>query len=128
MTKLAYILTIPLGLHCIPFPKAEEDGGSSSASQNASNSRRRRAIDPDKVDEEYCVVIKPAPPTPAPTLGPGVYEPVKPVYTEDSLNYTFDISKSKCLFWNETAEKFESNGCYVRMTIRLTETMQFSRR
>eukprot|EP00111_Clytia_hemisphaerica_P021129 TCONS_00062242-protein len=104
------------GLHCIPWEiKIQKENLESSDIHGDGNSRKRRStiIDVDKVDTEYCVVIKPPPPTPAPTLGPGVMVPNDPVYTEASLNYTFDITKAKCLFWNETTETFGSDGCWV---------------
>ena len=80
--------------------------------------RKRRStntkIDNDKVDEEFCVVIKPPPPTSAPTLPPGEWLEQPPVYTNESLNYTISITKAKCLFWDPENEKWGSNGCVVR--------------
>ena len=80
--------------------------------------RRRRntddyTIDVDKVDEDYCVIIKPSPPTPAPTLGPGIFVDVPPVITNMSINYTLSITKAKCLFWNEGDETWSTEGCVV---------------
>ena len=83
------------------------------------NSRRRRSIllsgkiDVDKVDHQYCVVIKPAPLTPAPTLGPGTFVEVLPTITNDSLSYNISITNAKCLFWNETLKIWTSDGCVV---------------
>ena len=96
------------------------------------NSRRRRTtdqeeekIDTDFVDKEYCVVIKPPPPTPEPTRGPGIFKTVEPVYGEDSVNYTMAITNSKCLFWKIESQSWESTGCFVRtnnLTLSLSRT------
>jgi len=85
----------------------------------STSSRKRRStntntINLDKVDTEYCVVIKPPPPTPAPTLPPGVWNDIPPTITNDSLEYELDLLKSKCLFWDPVNETWTSNGCYVR--------------
>eukprot|EP00111_Clytia_hemisphaerica_P007273 TCONS_00021135-protein len=86
------------------------------------NSRKRRSstnqntpgpIDIDKVDEEFCVVIKPPPPTPAPTLPPGEWVEQPPLITNASLNYSIEITKAKCLFWDPVNETWGSNGCVV---------------
>lgn len=102
------LFTLFTAVYYYPPPK-EEDA--------ALNKRRRRStdnkIDVSKVDEEFCVVIKPPPPTPAPTLGPGVFMDIEPVITNSSTNYTLSVTKSKCLFWNAVNETWSSNGCVV---------------
>ena len=98
-----------------------DDESSSNTDSTTTNSgrkkRRRRSIDHDNVDKTYCVAIKPPPPTPAPTLGPGVMVPVVPVYTKDSLNLTLQTVFSQCRFWNPENETWEGDGCYVSLDI-----------
>lgn len=84
---------------------------------DAESKRKRRSsggtIDVDKVDEQFCVAIKPPPPTPAPTLGPGRMVTILPKITNDSINYTISSSNAKCLFWDDKEQEWTSNGCIV---------------
>ena len=88
--------------------------------------RKRRSveggIDLTKVDSEYCVVILPPPPTPAPTDPPGHWEVVVPVPSNDSVDLELSVSYAKCLFWDTLNETWSSNGCYVRF-FTLTEDL-----
>ena len=80
-------------------------------------------IDGNKVDPEFCVVIKPPPPTPAPTLGPGTMVAVEAKVTNSSTNYTLEVVKSKCLFWNTVNQTWGSNGCVVSSLIFIIPKM-----
>eukprot|EP00111_Clytia_hemisphaerica_P004036 TCONS_00011552-protein len=109
-----------LGVHYLPSMQQEEKQQNTSP---AKKRRRRRntpskdsddsIIDLDLVDDEFCVTIKPPPPTPAPTLPPGEFVTSIPVITNDSVTYNLTITKAKCLFWDEMNETWSSNGCFV---------------
>ena len=99
------------------FYNPTEEANNEESVDPISNRKRRSAttkkVDNDKVDKEFCVVIKPPPPTPAPTLPPGEWKEQPPVFTNQSLNYSISITKAKCLFWDPETEKWGSNGCIV---------------
>ncbi|XP_066922168.1 polycystin family receptor for egg jelly-like [Clytia hemisphaerica] len=99
-----------------------QNSTSSNTTQDAGTTKRRRRrnvandteeMDTDKIDEELCVIIKPPPPTPSPTLGPGTFKDIAPVVTNSSLNYSLSITKAKCLFWEPVNETWTSQGCVV---------------
>ena len=98
------------GLHYVPLKNTHIG---SERKRRSAGSTTDNTIDVSNVDREYCVVIQPPPPTPPPTDPPGVWITVEPTITNDSLIYSIDVTTTQCLFWNETSETWESNGCYV---------------
>lgn len=104
------------------YDPIKSNGASSEQEEitDETNRRRRRRstdekIDVDKIDPEFCVVVKPPPPTPAPTLGPGAFVDIPPVITNTSLNFTVSITNAKCVFWDPDNQTWTSNGCVVRL-------------
>jgi len=91
----------------------EESSPQTSRRRRSSSNNNQTPIDVDKVDEEFCVVIKPPPPTPAPTLPPGEWVVQIPIYTNESIQYNISITNAKCLFWDAENATWTSNGCVV---------------
>lgn len=72
--------------------------------------RSRRATSQRKcavVEEKPPPTLVPPPPTEFPPTKPQVYN------ASTSLNYTFDSNLFTCLYWNETLDIWDTNGCRV---------------
>lgn len=111
-----------LGIHYNPkdqpFESVEDVAGvldGLTQQQLPTRKRKRRAINIDNVDKQFCVAIKPPPPTPAPTLPPGEFVIVAPVITNDSVVFNISTSHAKCSFWDTVTETWGSNGCIVSL-------------
>jgi len=76
--------------------------------------RKRRSCFGKRRWKRSCVEFKELPKPENITLIP-VYDP------KTDVNYSMNVEEEECLFWNRTAEKWQSNGCKVRSSRMLNQ-------
>ncbi|XP_044184816.1 polycystic kidney disease protein 1-like 2 [Acropora millepora] len=74
--------------------------------QERKRNRKRRSCFGKRRQKRSCVEVKEPPKIENVTLIP-VYDP------KTDVNYSMNVEEEECLFWNRTAEKWQSNGCKV---------------
>ena len=76
--------------------------------------RKRRSCFGKRRQKRSCLEFKELPTLENITLIP-VYDP------KTDVNYSMNVEEEECLFWNRTAEKWQSNGCKVRSSHTLNQ-------
>ncbi|XP_044184688.1 polycystic kidney disease protein 1-like 2 [Acropora millepora] len=74
--------------------------------QERKRNHKRRSCFGKRRQKRSCVEFKELPKPENITLIP-VYDP------KTDVNYSMNVEEEECLFWNRTAEKWQSNGCKV---------------
>ena len=82
--------------------------------QERMRKRKRRSCFGKRRQKRSCVEFKELPKPDNITLIP-VYDP------KTDVNYSMNVEKEECLFWNRKAERWQSNGCKVRLSPTLNQ-------
>ena len=81
--------------------------------ETVQSSRKRRSVSPESSSLDHCMQFKPPPPTSPP---PDEFVVVSPEYDPaKSANYSVQVTTFWCAYWDDTTERWSSEGCKARI-------------